>query len=219
MSSSPPDFFPLLTEGPKNAAFLRSSQVTARTLLRGVNKVNKTQPAKSLPHRLPPASAQRLSLPSATWPQPLKQCRGPKLRNPTKPPGDVSHNGLFAQNLMWFMHHTCAHLCTSAKSIVFFFFLFSQQAHLRKPQIGWIWGSERAMDCWDPSLPSRLFLLFQTELFIVPTSVPVGNFCTFSNRCKRAGGRWENVEESGWKRGLMSGQIPADCENYGSLRD
>lgn len=60
MSSSPPDFFPLLTEGPKNVAFLRSSQVTARTLLRGVNKV-KTQPAKSLPHRLPPASAQRLS--------------------------------------------------------------------------------------------------------------------------------------------------------------
>lgn len=62
MSSSPPEFSPsFLTEGPKNAAFPRSSQVTARTLLRGVNKVNKTQAAKSLPHRLPPASAQRPS--------------------------------------------------------------------------------------------------------------------------------------------------------------
>lgn len=125
MSSSPPDFSPLLTEGPKNAAFLRSSQVPARTLLRGVNKVNKTQPAKSLPHRLPPASAQRPSRSLCHVTAASKTTQRAKVTQPNQPPGDVSHNGLFAQNLMRFMHHTSpVHLCEQYCVFLFFLFFF-----------------------------------------------------------------------------------------------
>lgn len=198
MSSSPLtfSFFSLLTEGPKNAALQRSSQVTARTLLRGVNKVNKTQPAKSWPHRLPPASPQRLPRSLNPVSAASKTKQRAKLHNPT--------NHL----VMWlttnYSHRTWSDLFTAHLLFVLF---SSQQIHPRKPQIVWIRSSERTTDCWDPALPSRLFLLLQTELFIAPTSSR-RELLHFQQQMQAGGGRWENVEEKWMETRINVGRNP-----------
>lgn len=162
-------FFSLLTKGPKNVALQHSSQVTARTLLPGVNKANKSQATKSWPQRLPPASPQCLphsvnlsvqwgqsytTLPTTWWCE-SQQTICPEL--------DTIHSFFVCDSLTYFF------LYPPPSSPPPLPLARAPQANTSQKSIN-IRSSERNTDWWDPSLSPRLFLLLQTELFIGPTS-------------------------------------------------
>lgn len=127
-----PDLFSFLSSDrrPQKCGFATRLPGNCTHFITGVNKVNKRQAAKSWPHRLPPASPQRLPHSFKPPVQPLKQSRGQSYT--TWPTACWCHSRptVCPELDVIYSSHICCP-CTSAKSIRFFF-LFSQQIHPRK---------------------------------------------------------------------------------------